>query len=206
MDLILVRHGQTDSNLGMRYSGQTDSKLNEYGIKQVEHTARMLYERFEGFADSIYSSPLSRAYDSAKIIARRFGMEESVIIKASELAEVNFGVMEDLSHSEIIEQHPEEYKKWKEDWENYVVKNGESSRMVYDRVSVFFSEFIDAHDRGNHIFVMHWGTIAHTVSYLLDLGIHSYWRYRIDNAGVMIIHVNDEKFCYLKEMNAFGSK
>ena len=204
MDLILVRHGQTDSNLGRRFSGQTDSKLNRTGIKQVEHTAQTLYERFDDGIASIYSSPLSRAYDSARIIAEKFGIDESAIIIVKELAEVNFGVLEDLSHAEIVERHPEEYKNWKNDWENHVVKNGESSRMVYDRVSAFFQEFVDDHDSGTHVFVMHWGTIAHTVSYLLDLGIQSYWRYSIDNAGVIIIHVNDEKFCYLKEMNAFG--
>ena len=197
MEIILVRHGQTDSNLEMRYSGQTDSKLTSNGRNQVERTAQMLFERLDGRFDSIFTSPLSRAYDTARIIVRRFGLQESTIVKVKELTEVNFGIFENLQYSEIIEKYPEEYRKWRDDWENHVIKNGESSRMVYDRVSGFFKGFIDAHDSGTHIFAMHWGTIAHTMSYLLDLGIQSYWKYKIDNAGIVAMHVNDEKSCYL---------
>jgi alpha-ribazole phosphatase len=201
MVLVMVRHGQTDSNIGLKYCGQTDIELNETGKAQVARTAQRLYEMFDGRIDTIHSSPLKRAYASARIIAGRFGAAIERIIPVKEIAEANFGIFEDMSYDEIIQRYPQEFKQWRDDWENCVIQNGESSRMVYDRAGGFFKKFVEGYDSGTHVFVMHMGSMAHAISCLLDFGIGSYWRYRIDNGGVVIIRVNDKKFCHLAALN-----
>ena len=202
MDLILVRHGQTDSNLNLKYCGQTDSELNETGRKQVADSAKRLYNRLEGKCNGIYSSYLRRAFDSAKIIASTLGLVESEIVKTGEILEANFGIFEDLTYLEIMQKYPNEFKMWKDNWEEYVIENGESNNMVYDRAGRFFKKFIDTHDSGVYIFVTHMGVISHAISSMLELGIKATWRFRVDNAGIAVVRVNKDRYCYLTALNA----
>lgn len=66
MNIILVRHGQTDWNLNNLVQGRTDITLNETGILQASETTKNL----SGISiDLVYSSPLSRALKTANIIA-----------------------------------------------------------------------------------------------------------------------------------------
>lgn len=65
MILYTVRHGQTDWNLNNLLQGNTDNSLNETGIKQAQNVEQNLSNIH---FDLCYSSPLSRAYDTAKII------------------------------------------------------------------------------------------------------------------------------------------
>ena len=201
MDLILVRHGQTDSNLNMKYCGQTDIELNQAGAAQVTEAAQKLYERLDGKIDSIYTSPLKRASVSAEIIAAKFNYPASDIITAGEIIEANFGIFEDMSFSEIRQKYPKEYQMWRDGSEDFVIENGESGQMVYDRASRFFKEFINNHNDGTHIFVMHMAVMSHAVSSMLELGIKAMWRFRVDNAHAAIVRVNNEKFCYLTALN-----
>ena len=63
--IYLVRHGQTDWNLEGRYQGRIDIKLNSKGREQ----AREIKEKLKGIKfDKVFSSPLKRALETAKII------------------------------------------------------------------------------------------------------------------------------------------
>ena len=60
--LILVRHGQSESNLKHIFCGQTDVKLTEKGHAQAKKTAEYIIKNYK--IDKIYSSDLQRAYDT----------------------------------------------------------------------------------------------------------------------------------------------
>ena len=63
--IVLVRHGETDWNYDGRLMGQKDIPLNEQGREQ----ARILREKLSGMNfDCCYTSPLSRAKETAEII------------------------------------------------------------------------------------------------------------------------------------------
>ena len=64
-DLILIRHGETDWNVAGRYQGQADPTLNNRGLEQAHQLARELRS---SPLDVIYTSPLLRAVQTAKII------------------------------------------------------------------------------------------------------------------------------------------
>jgi probable phosphoglycerate mutase len=65
--LLLVRHGQTVDNVNQIMQGQTQGRLNEYGVRQAEEVAeRLAGERIDAFV----SSDLRRAYDTCVIIAQ----------------------------------------------------------------------------------------------------------------------------------------
>ena len=61
MKLFVIRHGQSEANLGMRYTGQLDTPLTEIGIAQAKAIQPILAPYT---FDKIYSSDLSRAADT----------------------------------------------------------------------------------------------------------------------------------------------
>src|SRR6476619_7379840 len=87
----LVRHGQTDWNAQRRLQGATDIPLNDVGRGQARDAVAVL-SAYEW--DAIVSSPLSRAAETADLIAAGLGL--SVARRVPELAERSFGPAEGL--------------------------------------------------------------------------------------------------------------
>lgn len=87
----LVRHGQTDWNAQRRLQGSTDIPLNDVGRGQARDAVAVL-SAYEW--DAIVSSPLSRAAETADLIATGLGL--SVDRRVPELAERHFGRAEGL--------------------------------------------------------------------------------------------------------------
>ena len=83
-----LRHGQTDWNAKDLSQGNVDIPLNAVGIQQAHDAAAKL--KYRGIA-SIFVSPLSRAVDTARIVADALGLGYSII---PSLREVSFGVQE----------------------------------------------------------------------------------------------------------------
>ena len=87
----LVRHGQTDWNAQRRLQGSTDIPLNDVGRGQARDAVAVL----SGYEwDVIVSSPLSRAAETADLIADGLGL--GVARRVPELAERSFGPAEGL--------------------------------------------------------------------------------------------------------------
>ncbi|MCU1551078.1 MAG: histidine phosphatase family protein [Glaciihabitans sp.] len=99
--LYLVRHGETDWNAQRRIQGSTDIPLNEMGWLQAETTGRLLARREW---DGVFTSPLSRAYDTASVIAREIGMPAPKVVDG--IVERNYGAAEGLDWNEIEAQFP----------------------------------------------------------------------------------------------------
>ena len=100
--ISLVRHGQTDWNLAKRIQGSSDIPLNATGRDQAEATGRALAG---GRYDAIYASPLSRATETAQIIAVHTGLSDPVPLDA--LAERRYGEAEGLTGAEILARWPD---------------------------------------------------------------------------------------------------
>jgi broad specificity phosphatase PhoE len=101
--LYLVRHGETDWNAQRRIQGTTDIPLNDTGRGQAETTGRILARRSW---DAIYSSPLSRAVETANLISREVGLGEPTLV--GEIVERNYGEAEGLNWQEIESRFPGE--------------------------------------------------------------------------------------------------
>lgn len=100
--LGLLRHGQTDWNIDLRLQGSTDIPLNDTGRTQARLAAATL--KREDW-DVIIASPLSRAKDTADIVALELGMNVAIV---PELIERSFGVAEGLDHAtwrKLYESH-----------------------------------------------------------------------------------------------------
>jgi broad specificity phosphatase PhoE len=92
--LLLVRHGETDWNAEGRLQGHTDRPLNDFGRRQ----AGALADRLAGDGiTAVYTSDLSRARETAEIVAGRLGLP---VVVDPDLRERNWGNWEGLTGSE----------------------------------------------------------------------------------------------------------
>jgi uncharacterized phosphatase len=99
--IYLVRHGETDWNREHRIQGSTDIALNDTGREQAATTGELLSSRRW---DAVYASPLSRAYETGEIIARRLGLPGPGVV--AEVAERRYGDAEGLTGDEIDARFP----------------------------------------------------------------------------------------------------
>ncbi|YCH06984.1 histidine phosphatase family protein [Arthrobacter sp. alpha11c] len=94
----LVRHGQTDWNAERRLQGATDIPLNDVGREQAREAVATL-TNYQW--DAIVSSPLSRAAETADLIAEGLGL--TVARRVPELIERSFGPAEGLQAGPELE-------------------------------------------------------------------------------------------------------
>ncbi|NLD47722.1 MAG: histidine phosphatase family protein [Clostridiaceae bacterium] len=185
LELVLVRHGETDGNTRGAFLGWTDEELNSEGLKQ----SGIVRDRLGKIKfDKIYSSPLKRARHTAEIINESQNIE---IIYTESLKERNFGIWDNLTLCEVKGKYPEFYCAWERDWINYRIKEGESALDSYCRSVEFVDRDILSKNTGTYLIVSHSGLIRFIVSYLLGMSIEDSWRFRIDNSGVARIEVDN---------------
>ena len=191
LQLILVRHGETNSNRQGVYCGWTDVELNEYGISQAERARdRLKHINF----DLVVASPLKRTKKTAQIISKNIIYDEG-------LKEINFGLWDNLSLKEIEEKYPDEYNVWiKNENEEFMFPKGESIKDVQKRSASIIDKIMKKQKWGNVLIVTHGGLIRNIIAYLLGMGGMGAWRFRIDNCGITKIQII-EGYAVLTELN-----
>lgn len=195
LELILVRHGETESNIRGTYCGWTDTPLNNKGVRQAREAALKLKDVR---LDSVFCSPLTRAVQTAEMIVAG---RACAITLAEPLKEHNFGIWEDMAHAEIQERYPEEAAAWENDWMNYEIEGGESAMQCYRRISGFVDCLVAAHDSGTILIVSHLGTIRYILIHLLKLPVDCIWRFAADNGSITRVIISEDKFAWLKNLN-----
>ena len=84
---------------------------------------------------------------------------------------------------------------------NDLIELKEKGDLINKTIKVI-NEIMDGHSSGTFIIVSHLGIIRKMVSYLLGMKIEDCWRFRVDNCTVTRIVVNDERYCYMTQLNA----
>jgi len=90
VEIYLCRHGQSQANADSILAGHLDSPLNDIGKQQANELAQLAKDAGLRF-DHVYCSPLSRAKDTAAIIAASTGSPAPEVM--DELIERDFGIL-----------------------------------------------------------------------------------------------------------------
>ncbi len=102
--LYLIRHGETDWNLTGRWQGHTDVPLNDIGRKQAQLLAQRLRDEGVRF-DVLYSSDLTRAYQTAWAVGEAVGLPVEML---PSIREIDLGMWSGMTLEEIQQRFPVE--------------------------------------------------------------------------------------------------
>lgn len=183
--VYLVRHGQITSNATGFYSGWSDEDLSDLGYMQV----RMLSSRMAGLAiGSVYTSPLRRAYTTAKILAEPHSLEVKAL---DDLIEIQLGDWQGQHEDEIRKRWPELWEQSQTDPSELTVPNGESFRQVAVRAVGAFDTVLAASRGGQTVIVTHDVVIRTLVAHVLGVPNSIYRRLEIGNASLSVVRVTD---------------
>lgn len=129
----LIRHGEPSEEFRNRCYGSLDIALSDRGRAQMEEVGCFLKD--EPIA-AIYSSPKSRAIESARLVAR----PNSSIRICDELREMDFGDFEGLSFDDIAARCPDLYRQWMQSPTRIRFPNGDCFGDMRDRVLAAFDQ------------------------------------------------------------------
>ncbi|OIP26175.1 MAG: histidine phosphatase family protein [Chloroflexi bacterium CG_4_9_14_3_um_filter_45_9] len=183
--VILVRHGQTNSNVTGFFMGWSDEDLNEIGYTQ----ARRLASRLANLPiASVYTSPLRRAYATAAILAESHKLELKVL---DDLIEIQLGDWQGLYANEIKRRWPELWQQLRTDPSEVTMPNGESLRQVTERAVRAFETVVRANQDKQALIVTHDVIIRVLVAHALGVPNSIYRRFEINNASLSLIRVDN---------------
>jgi broad specificity phosphatase PhoE len=173
--LYLVRHGATQLTAENRFSGAVGVDLSQEGQGQAHRLADRL-----GHEDirAVYSSPLSRALDTAAIVATPHGLTP---IQRDALREISHGRWEGLTRREVEERFPDEYLAWEADPFTFAPADGESGVAVLARALPVVRAIVSEHKGEGVVVVSHKATLRLLISSLLGFDPRGY-RDRLDQS------------------------
>ncbi|OPY73715.1 MAG: Phosphoserine phosphatase 1 [Syntrophorhabdus sp. PtaU1.Bin002] len=185
--IVLVRHGETtDEDTKKIYKGTLDIPLSAKGIVRLKRVASHLALHN---LDCIYTSVLSRAVESGRIIAGPHNLD---IISDSSLNELHFGRWQGLSFNEIAEKYPDNLSLWLQDPENHPPLGGEPLLQAQKRIMGKFREIVDRHKGGNVGIVAHGGALRIIVCTLLSVKLCNMFRVAQDHGCINIVDIYDD--------------
>lgn len=131
-EFYVFRHGETEMNRLRKWQGRgIDLPLNENGRKQASDLAERLKELG---LEAVFSSPLKRALETARITA---GVLNIPVFVKEDLTEGSFGVAEGKTREEIAAMYPDVSDAWHNldaDYMDACFLGGESKRQIQSRV------------------------------------------------------------------------
>jgi len=162
-ELWFVRHGQTDWNLTGRWQGQSlDAPgLNNMGRAQVLVIRKQLQKLN---LSAIYSSDLLRCKQTAELIAQSLSL---TVVLEPRLQEIDLGVWEGMLSEEIEATYSKELAERARDPFHARAPNGESPRVVMERVLAAVNEIAERH-RDEAILILSHGIALTILSCLTE--------------------------------------
>jgi broad specificity phosphatase PhoE len=188
MRWLLVTHAETDWVVQRRYQGYTDVPLNEHGRRQALSLARRLAR--ERIA-AVYASDLSRARDTALVIAR----PHDLTVRAEpRLRELHFGDWEGLTFEEIRMSRAPELSAWEADCLHGRPSEGETLVSLTTRLRTFLAEICRDHQEAGEtvLLVAHRGSLRVLLCLALGFAVEMNWRFRLVPASLSELELGGE--------------
>ncbi|MBM4334173.1 MAG: histidine phosphatase family protein [Deltaproteobacteria bacterium] len=200
--IYLVRHGTTDWNKEEIFRGRMDCQLNETG--QAEARALAAYFRKVNI-EMIYSSPLSRATETAGAIAE--GRQLRVVPDPA-FIDIDFGEWHGLPLKEVREKYAELYRTWREKPQAVTFLGGENLAQVRARAWEGFERVARQNQEKTVLIVSHRVVAKVLICAALGLEDSHFWQIQQDTTaincfehrpgGFIVSLINDT--CHLKSI------
>jgi broad specificity phosphatase PhoE len=187
MIALLVRHGQTDWNEEGVFRGRIDVELNARGREQAEIIGDAL--RTVPLA-AVYSSPLSRALETAECIAKR--QRGRAVQTRKGLTDIDFGEWQGMRMSDVKSRYPDIYELWESHPERVGIPGAETLQDVRERMTAGLDAILARNRERTVALVSHGLTNKVLLCALLGLGNSHFWKIKQDNGAINIFKYTGE--------------
>lgn len=164
-EIILIRHGQSTANADGVWQGKLDFPLSDAGREQARSAGEALAHET---LDAFYSSPLSRAFETAEIVAREAGFVGE-IIPMDGLIERGGGAFEGNTWPEREREMPDLVAKFRSvpEEEAWSIIGAETDEEILVRFSAAISDILASHSPGSRVVIVAHGGVMR--AFLRDL-------------------------------------
>jgi 2,3-bisphosphoglycerate-dependent phosphoglycerate mutase len=179
LEILLIRHGQTDWNRDRRIMGQRPIPLNEVGREEAAKTAQSLKDTP---LDAVYSSPVLRAMETAEFLLQGRGL---ALHPAPHVAEIDYGDWIGKTFDEVMGE--EAFHIYHKTPHHAQPPGGEKMLDVYRRSTEFIEELRKKHPGGRVAVVSHADVIKTILVHYLNLQLNDILKLRIDNGSLSLL-------------------
>lgn len=146
--LFIFRHGQTADNKDHTFSGWRQTDLTPEGIEEAKGIGEKLKEEN---VIKAYQSDLIRSQHTLELVLNPWHKNIEIITDAR-IKERNYGDLTGLNKDEIEKKDPNQYKLWHRSYD-VPPPNGESIKMVEERVLSFLNDVLPTFKAGDVVFI-----------------------------------------------------
>ena len=185
--IILVRHGQSESNVSHHFACQFDSPLSPLGKKQAVAVAEYLVPRYH--IDKIYASTVSRTRDTVQPTAERLGLP---IHPEAGLLEIDAGKWENRPTADLRANDPA-FLLWGTDMAHVQCPDGESMQEMFARANETVRRIARENEGKTLLLASHWTPVCAIVTAAHGGGVGDMMRYpEIYNASLHILRFEND--------------
>jgi len=199
MEIMLLRHGESEGNAQGRMQGRRDYPLSALGREQAAHAATFI--RASGLTlSAVYCSPLKRAFETASIVAEA-GVRPHPVID-DDLPEIGAGLLEGLNEAEIRLAHPEFMARPLRETGDFEAYGGESNADVQLRLTRLLARLEARHRAAEErvLLVGHGGFHYQLVKALLCEPIPRVCIVKFGNCTVSLLRMRERRGLYMGEL------
>ena len=198
--IIFLRHGQAENNTKRILAGRTEGvPLTNTGVEQAERIAKYLKHMD---ISAIYSSPIERASNTAKIVADYNSLNYEL---DDRLIEIEMGKFTRMNYDDMFAKYGNVFLKFYENDPIIAKCEVETFAEVQKRVIDMVEYIVKKHKNQNVVLVTHMDPIKSMISTIMDLKPKTLFELIIANASLTIAKEQDEKFS-LSAINAMSAE
>ncbi len=197
--IVLVRHGLSSFNLDQRFQGRDDlSSLLEQGASQARAAGQALAEVP---LTAVYSSPLSRALDTTRLLLEAHGQPLSPHVD-DDLLEIDLAPWSGLLRREVRQRYPEQERIWRQAPETLELQRQDGGLYrplpeLMEQAQRFLDQLLESHGQAlasggqaTVLVVAHNAILRALVLQALGLPASGFRRLRLDNASISVLNLD----------------
>lgn len=201
LELLFIRHGQTDWNFKRLVMGRKPIPLNDVGREQAKGIAEYLHK---GKLTAVISSPVLRAMETASAVAKPHSLD---VIPDDGFAEVDYGDWVGRGFDELACDSAELWRDYHLKPLSTTLPNGEAMTDVVKRISNSVTKIVNKYSSGRVAIVSHADVLKIAIAGLMGIDLNLISKMSIDNCAMMLIRLQKEvgpRLIFYNYKNGFG--
>ena len=187
--ILLIRHGETDWNRIGRFQGRTEVGLNQKGREQASALALALKDEP---LEAIYSSPLTRSMETARIIKAYH--PSTPLLEEKGLLEMDLGDFDGMEAQQWSAQYPDFRKAWQKAPSSVTMPGGENLHQVQARAIDALDRITQLYPPATTLLICSHNYVNRTIlCYAMEIPLDRFRELRQETAALNVLHKQGER-------------